>query len=255
MRHAPDAPCPPPEPRLPPGGGNLHHRQGLRHHGDPQPAVGGGLHEGEPGRRGPGDGGRLRHWDLGPHLRLHRHLRGLPPHERGGGGGPAGEGRGDARGDGRRQRRRGGLPEPVEPRRRPHHGAVAELLHRPRVPLVVRGGPGPARHPVFPREQLRHLRLLQGTCAQERRLLGLRPDLARHGRGGERHLPGPPGRGLRRLLQQDPGLSPVSRDLFYYTRSGAPEPVRKFIAWILGPEGQAVVRAAGYFPVKKRAAS
>jgi phosphate transport system substrate-binding protein len=50
------------------------------------------------------------------------------------------------------------------------------------------------------------------------------------------------------------GRYPVSRDLFFYTRPGAPEAVNDFIAWILGPEGQAVVQAAGYFPIKERRA-
>lgn len=48
------------------------------------------------------------------------------------------------------------------------------------------------------------------------------------------------------------GRYPVSRDLFYYTRPGAPDAVNDFITWVLGPEGQAVVQAAGYFPVKGR---
>lgn len=47
------------------------------------------------------------------------------------------------------------------------------------------------------------------------------------------------------------GRYPVSRDLYYYTRPGAPERVAAFISWILGPEGQSVVQAAGYFPVRK----
>lgn len=50
------------------------------------------------------------------------------------------------------------------------------------------------------------------------------------------------------------GRYPVSRDLFFYTRTGTPQAVQDFIAWILGPEGQAVVQAAGYFPIGKKTA-
>lgn len=47
------------------------------------------------------------------------------------------------------------------------------------------------------------------------------------------------------------GRYPASRNLFFYTRPGAPEGVRRFIEWVLSPEGQSVVQAAGYFPVHK----
>jgi phosphate transport system substrate-binding protein len=50
------------------------------------------------------------------------------------------------------------------------------------------------------------------------------------------------------------GRYPISRNLYYYTRPEAPEQVKRFIEWILGPEGQLVVEAAGYFPVQERKA-
>lgn len=43
---------------------------------------------------------------------------------------------------------------------------------------------------------------------------------------------------------------PVSRFLYFYMREDPKGDIKKFIDWILTPEGQAIVHKAGYFPVK-----
>lgn len=43
---------------------------------------------------------------------------------------------------------------------------------------------------------------------------------------------------------------PITRNLFYYLRAAPKGDTRKFIDWILSPEGQATVTRVGYFPVK-----
>lgn len=45
---------------------------------------------------------------------------------------------------------------------------------------------------------------------------------------------------------------PVSRFLYFYLREKPSGETKKFIDWILTPEGQSVVHKAGYFPVKLR---
>ena len=46
------------------------------------------------------------------------------------------------------------------------------------------------------------------------------------------------------------GSYPVSRYLFFYTRTKPAGESKKFIDWILSAEGQSVVTKVGYFPVK-----
>jgi phosphate transport system substrate-binding protein len=46
------------------------------------------------------------------------------------------------------------------------------------------------------------------------------------------------------------GSYPISRDLYFYTRTRPAGPVKQFVDWCLSPEGQAVVAKVGYFPVK-----
>ncbi len=46
------------------------------------------------------------------------------------------------------------------------------------------------------------------------------------------------------------GQYPASRHLFYYTRSVPDGETKKFIDWVRGPEGQKIVNAVGYFPLK-----
>lgn len=46
------------------------------------------------------------------------------------------------------------------------------------------------------------------------------------------------------------GSYPVSRYLFFYTRTKPAGDAKKFIDWILSAEGQSVVTKVGYFPVK-----
>ncbi|HET8773058.1 MAG TPA: PstS family phosphate ABC transporter substrate-binding protein [Thermoanaerobaculia bacterium] len=45
------------------------------------------------------------------------------------------------------------------------------------------------------------------------------------------------------------GTYPLSRKLFFYFPSGAPERVTKFAQWSLTPEAQALVTKVGYFPL------
>ncbi len=45
-------------------------------------------------------------------------------------------------------------------------------------------------------------------------------------------------------------LYPISRYLYLYTRSRPTGEVKKYIDWILSPEGQSVVEKVGYFPVR-----
>ena len=46
------------------------------------------------------------------------------------------------------------------------------------------------------------------------------------------------------------GTYPISRYLYMYTSNRPTGEVKKFIDWILGPEGQKLVVSVGYFPVK-----
>ena len=165
--------------RLP---GRDHHRQGFGHHGHPRPAVGGGLHVEEAGRHHPGDRRRLRHRDLGPHQRDHRHRQRLEADE------ALGDGQAEttvqfARGGGQgREGRPVGLRARIQPGEGAHARAGEGHLHRQGQQLE--GGRRCRRqdHPVQPREQLRHVRLLQGARARER-------GLSRHAR---RTSPAPP---------------------------------------------------------------
>lgn len=47
------------------------------------------------------------------------------------------------------------------------------------------------------------------------------------------------------------GTYPISRFLYFYTRERPTGDVKKFVDWVLGPEGQKVVKEVGYFPLKK----
>ena len=47
------------------------------------------------------------------------------------------------------------------------------------------------------------------------------------------------------------GKYPISRSLYFYT-AGAPEGAAKeFVEWVLGPEGQKICEAVGYYPLPK----
>ena len=48
------------------------------------------------------------------------------------------------------------------------------------------------------------------------------------------------------------GTYPLSRKLFYYSLSNAPERVRHYVQWTLTPEAQALVKQVGYFPLNTR---
>ncbi|HMZ26576.1 MAG TPA: phosphate ABC transporter substrate-binding protein, partial [Elusimicrobiota bacterium] len=50
------------------------------------------------------------------------------------------------------------------------------------------------------------------------------------------------------------GKYAASRNLFFYLRAPATGDLKKFIDWVLSPEGQGVVSSVGYFPLKKAAA-
>ncbi|MCS7273111.1 MAG: phosphate ABC transporter substrate-binding protein [Fimbriimonadales bacterium] len=45
---------------------------------------------------------------------------------------------------------------------------------------------------------------------------------------------------------------PISRYLYFYTNGKPKGEVAKFINWVLSPEGQAIVREVGYYPLEKR---
>jgi phosphate transport system substrate-binding protein len=49
------------------------------------------------------------------------------------------------------------------------------------------------------------------------------------------------------------GTYPLSRKLFYYSMSNAPERVTKYVQWSLTPEAQALVKNVGYFPLSGQA--
>jgi len=46
------------------------------------------------------------------------------------------------------------------------------------------------------------------------------------------------------------GKYPISRHLYYYTRTKPDGEIKKFIDWATGSEGQAIVAEVGYFPLK-----
>jgi phosphate transport system substrate-binding protein len=46
------------------------------------------------------------------------------------------------------------------------------------------------------------------------------------------------------------GSYPVTRNLFFYTRNRPAGDAKKFIDWVLSPEGQALATQVGYFPVR-----
>ncbi|MBK5260527.1 MAG: phosphate ABC transporter substrate-binding protein [Thermoanaerobaculia bacterium] len=51
------------------------------------------------------------------------------------------------------------------------------------------------------------------------------------------------------------GSYPLSRKLFFYYPSNAPERVTQFVQWSLGPEAQALVTDVGYFPLATTAST
>lgn len=55
---------------------------------------------------------------------------------------------------------------------------------------------------------------------------------------------------LPRLETVRSGEYPISRFLFFYLRTNPQGDTRKFVDWILTPEGQEIVTQVGYFPVK-----
>ncbi len=46
------------------------------------------------------------------------------------------------------------------------------------------------------------------------------------------------------------GTYPLSRPLFFYTKTGPSADIKAFIDWVLSPEGQGIVTKVGYFPIK-----
>jgi phosphate transport system substrate-binding protein len=46
------------------------------------------------------------------------------------------------------------------------------------------------------------------------------------------------------------GAYPLSRNLYFYLRTQPTGATKEYVDWVLGPEGQAEVKAAGYFPLK-----
>ena len=46
------------------------------------------------------------------------------------------------------------------------------------------------------------------------------------------------------------GSYPITRSLFLYTRTRPAGDVKKFVDWVLSPEGQALATQVGYFPVR-----
>ena len=43
---------------------------------------------------------------------------------------------------------------------------------------------------------------------------------------------------------------PIARPMFFYTPPNAPEHVNKYIAWVLGAQGQGLIQEKGYIPLK-----
>ena len=130
-------------------------------------------------------------------------------------------------------------------------------------------------HPLLAREQLGHLRLLQGARAAERRLHAARAGDAGDGGGGQRGGEGEVRDRLRRrrLRQGDQGPQdqegrgvagdrartdatikngtyPLSRPLFFYVRANPSAEIKAFTDWVLSAEGQGIVTKVGYFPIK-----
>ena len=46
------------------------------------------------------------------------------------------------------------------------------------------------------------------------------------------------------------GAYPLSRNLYFYLRKQPTGATKEYVDWVLGPEGQAEVKAAGYFPLR-----
>jgi phosphate transport system substrate-binding protein len=46
------------------------------------------------------------------------------------------------------------------------------------------------------------------------------------------------------------GTYPLSRPLFFYTRTASSAEIKAFIDWVLSAEGQGIVTKVGYFPIK-----
>ncbi len=51
------------------------------------------------------------------------------------------------------------------------------------------------------------------------------------------------------------GKYPLARDLYWYFRTKPAGEVKKFLDWVLSPEGQKIVSEVGYFPVKSAKAA
>jgi phosphate transport system substrate-binding protein len=50
----------------------------------------------------------------------------------------------------------------------------------------------------------------------------------------------------------DSGQYPLSRQLFFYTVGGPSGETREFIDWVLGPEGQKICEAVGFYPLVRK---
>jgi len=46
------------------------------------------------------------------------------------------------------------------------------------------------------------------------------------------------------------GAYPLARNLFFYLRTQPTGAIKEYIDWVLSPEGQAIVKESGYFPLK-----
>jgi phosphate transport system substrate-binding protein len=43
---------------------------------------------------------------------------------------------------------------------------------------------------------------------------------------------------------------PLSRYLFWYTAGAPAVTLKEFVDWAIGPQGQAIVKEVGYYPLK-----
>jgi phosphate transport system substrate-binding protein len=97
---------------------------------------------------------------------------------------------------------------------------------------------------------------LQGTAAV---VSAVAQDKGGVGYGGEAYA-----KGVRRvkLMTKDgkaieateeavrSGEYPLSRNLYFYLRTQPTGNIKEYVDWVLSPEGQAVVKAVGYYPIK-----
>ena len=54
------------------------------------------------------------------------------------------------------------------------------------------------------------------------------------------------------LATAQSGAYPISRFLYFYTAGEASGRTKKFIDWVVGPDGQKVIEDVGYYPLPKK---